>query len=263
MKHMYVFSLSQISYMPIDKQQKILRKNKFKKFKAFSNENAYAFSCIKDGILYVVFMGTNFDNIEDIKDNLDVAKVKFGRGKVHAGYKRHLDKIWKQLVNHISVSMYEKIIVTGHSMGAAVGQIMNARIAGTMGYYFGSPHVVDKKTCKYNKSFVYNIQNEYDLVTNLPPKLFFGFRSLGTKFILKYGKLSIRNRTLTEYFYTVFYMIAFLLLLLFSKIFGVKDGLKNILVKNHELIDYHRNLEACLVEEMFTMFRNKNKIKKL
>jgi hypothetical protein len=238
--------LCQISYLLLDTQKKNLKKLKFKKFKEFQKENSYAFSCVKDGILYLVFRGSDFSKIGDISDDLDIKKTKEGIGEVHAGYKKHLDRIWKDIRNYISKQKYKKIIITGHSMGAACGQIINYRLSNTVGYYFGSARSVDSKIYRDKNYCVFHIQNEYDLVTNFPPKFIFDFRLIGTKFVLKYGELYERQQTSKEIFYTVFYMFLFLIVKLISIIFGLNNKMSNLLLKNHKIADYHKNLRAYI-----------------
>ena len=255
--------LCQLSYLTIDTQRKILKKYKFNKFKTFSVLNTYAFICIKNKTLFITFKGSDFTDPSDIVDNLKIEKVKEGKGKVHLGYKEHIDRIWLDLLKEISKIKFDNIIITGHSMGGAVGQIANYRLPGTKGYYFGSARSVNSTIYKNQKSFVYHIQNEYDLITNFPPKLFFGFRLIGTRFVLKYGKLYLRPQSLFEIFYGIFYMLAFLFLLGISKIFGIKNKMKDLLLKNHEIIYYHRNLEAYIVEESFSILRNEKKTKNI
>jgi hypothetical protein len=236
--------LCEISYYSMDVQIKDLKKLKFKKFKSFQKENTYAFSCKKDGILYLVFRGS--DNAQDILDDLDVKKVREGNGKVHAGYKRHLDRVWKDVKNYLSKQKYKKLVVTGHSMGGAVGQIVNYRLPKTVGYYFGSARSVNSKIYYDQKSYVYQIQDKYDLVTNLPPKFIFDFRLTGTKFVLEYGKLYNKNQSLFDVLYTIFYMIAFLIIKLFSLFFNFSNFMSDLLVINHKIADYRRNLEAYI-----------------
>jgi len=253
--------LSQVAYLSIEKQRKKLKKYGFKCVKSFSKENTYAFICKKKGTLFIVFRGTDFSDPRDIADNLNVKKVKDGNGKVHAGYKEHLDRVYKDIINAISGTKFKNIIVTGHSMGGGVGQIVNHRLSGTKGYYFGGTRSVNSLIYKNQKSFVYHIQNEFDIVPNLPPRLF-GFRLLGGTYILKYGKLYPRPQRMSEMCYVIFYTFAFLGMFVFAKIFGVKEKLKNLILINHKVADYHKNFEAYLVEETFNILRYEKKIKK-
>jgi hypothetical protein len=254
--------LSQLSYLPIDKQRKHLKKRKFTCFKSFAKDTTYAFMCKKNGTLYIVIRGTDFSSEADIFDNLKIEKVKEGSGKVHIGYKKHLDKVWREIVAAIAKMKFENIIVTGHSMGAGCGQIVNYRLPGTKGYYFGSPRSVDSTIYKNQKSFVYHIQNKYDLVSSLPPRLF-GFRLIGQKYDLKYGSLKPASQKLFNMLYVIFYSILFLGIWGCAKLFGVKDKMKNLLLLNHRASGYHKNLEAYIVRETTMLLRYKKKIKNI
>jgi len=254
--------LSQVAYLTIEKQRKKLKKYGFNCFHSFVKENTCVFICKKKGTLYIVIRGTDFSDRRDIVDNLNIKKVKDGSGKVHAGYKEHLDRVWKDVLKAIAGIKFKNIIVTGHSMGGGVGQIINHRLPGTKGYYFGSTRSVNSYIFKNQKSFVYHVQNEYDLVPHTPPRLF-GYRLSGETFILKYGKLRARPQYLSELFYTIFYMFLFLGMFIFAKLFGVKEKLKDLVLVNHKIADYHRNLEAYIVEETFNMLRYEKNLKKL
>lgn len=254
--------LSQASYLPIEKQRKILKKYKFTNFKSFAKDTTYAFICKKKGTLFIVIRGTDFANEKDILDNLKIEKVKEGSGKVHGGYKKHLDKVWNDIIAAIAKSTFDNIIVTGHSMGAACGQIVNYRLPGTKGYYFGSARSVNSKIYKTQKSFVYHIQNKYDLVPNLPPRLF-GFRLIGQKYELRYGSLKPASQKLCSMLYVIFYSILFLGITAVAKLFEFKEKMKNLLLINHRASGYHKNLEAYIVNETFLLLHQQNKIKKL
>lgn len=253
--------LCQLSYLSVTKQKTTLKQNKFIKFKGFSSENTYAFASVKDKTMYIVFRGSDLSDFDDIFDNLDIEKTEEGIGKVHAGYKKHLDRIWKNICLYISKNKCEKIIITGHSMGGAVGQIASYRLPGTVGYFFGSARSVDNKIYKSQKSHIYQIQNKYDVVTNFPPKFLFGFRLMGEKYVLKYGELYFRQQKLSEVFYSIGYMMLFLMVKLLSKIFRFNDKMCNILVKNHIVSSYHKNFEAYAVEEIFSMLGHEKMLK--
>jgi hypothetical protein len=254
--------LCQVAYLTVEKQREKLKKYGFKCFKSFVKENTCAFICKKQGTLFIVFRGTDFSDPRDISDNLNIRKVNDGKGKVHAGYKEHLDRVWRDILKAISANKFRNIIVTGHSMGGGVGQIINHRLPGTKGYYFGSTRSVNSRIFKNQKSFIYHIQNSYDLVPNTPPRIF-GYRLLGEAFILEYGKLYSRPKRLGEIFYTLFYMFAFIGMFTFTKMFGVNERIKDIILTHHKIADYHKNFEAYVVEETFNMLRYEKKLKKI
>jgi len=61
--------LSQVSYLSVDKQRKIMKKYKFKRFKSFSKLNTHAYMCSKNDTLFIIFRGSDLSNKNDIIDN--------------------------------------------------------------------------------------------------------------------------------------------------------------------------------------------------
>ena len=100
-------------------------------------------------------------------------------GDVHYGFKRYLDDIYIPIIKWLeSYSVFEqkkKIIVTGHSLGAAAATIMTARLKHA-GYEhvelftYGSPRTGDKTfASQFDDINVHRFVNNNDIVCRVRP----------------------------------------------------------------------------------------------
>ena len=143
------------------------------KIKMFSHggTECYVLSCPKNYI--VVFRGTEPTSWEDIKADVQFRKVK----GIHRGFKAALDDIWDFLIKDYEKNGKGKqLLVTGHSLGAALATLYSARIndENSACYTFGSPRTGTAKTIKGMNFQAYRFRNNNDIVTKVPPE-FLGF----------------------------------------------------------------------------------------
>jgi len=153
-------------------------------------------------------------NITKSDENSDI------KGKVHSGFYNLLfekcfaikEKSRCALIVDVikqELKGNDKLILTGHSLGAALSTILLAHIEGIIGntielINFGSPRVGDSEFCKSIKSSITRVVNDDDIVTKLP--LPFGFRHVGDSYVIgKRGKcqiepFSIREHLIKNYF---------------------------------------------------------------
>lgn len=154
---------------------------------------SYAYEIIGD-TLYIYFEKSN--GALDWKNNLDFpARAYKGCGCfAHRGFLR----VWKSILPYIkdiiSISHFDKIIITGYSHGGALAVLCHEYIWFNYPYLrdylksfgFGAPRVIwgflGEKRHRWDTFTV--IRNVNDLVTHLPPALF-GYRHVGT--LLKIG----------------------------------------------------------------------------
>lgn len=152
-------------------------------FKKFDNDGAQAF-CLKINpqTLVIAFRGTEPDERSDI-----VADIKAWQhqsevgGNVHVGFKHEVDKLYPQIIQwledrHISNSM--NIMVTGHSLGAAMATICSARLHkadySISLYTYGSPRVGDSVFKDLFKNIpTVRFVNNNDVVCKIPPYGFY------------------------------------------------------------------------------------------
>lgn len=162
-------------------------------------ENAASYYVQRDGeTLYLLFEASN--GATDWKNNFDFPAKPYKEMKtlwfVHRGFLR----VWKTIEPHVAESVADpsvkKIVVGGYSHGAAIAVLCHEYcvfhrpdIADKIeGYGFGCPRVIWGPLKKNMKARFENftvIRNDTDIVTHLPPCLFF-FRHVGQ--ILHVGK---------------------------------------------------------------------------
>jgi len=139
----------------------------------------------------VAFRGTDKDDPTDLIDDVDVPLVDWqGTSKVFDGWKDALAEVQDRLLPAIQPINY-KLLMTGHSLGAAMATLLASLKAPTALYSIGSPRVGDA-------AFVASLggvpSSRYvdccDVVTELPPEDF-GYAHLGKPLYID------RNRKIT------------------------------------------------------------------
>jgi hypothetical protein len=137
-----------------------------------------AFVAMKGKSLYVVFRGTS--SKKDAQNDVSIDKVPFIKDgdKVHIGFKSSWDAVKDIVLKNISkMSGYNKIVVCGHSLGAAVATLCAYNISHVFTDVpvecctIGSPRV-GNKTFKDNydnqKIKTLRIVHNNDVVTHSP-----------------------------------------------------------------------------------------------
>ena len=143
------------------------------KIKMFKNggTECYTLTCPENYI--VVFRGTEPTSWEDIKADVQFRK----KGGIHRGFKAALDDIWDDLFDDYNKNSEGKqLVVTGHSLGAALATLYSHRISdsNSVCYTFGSPRTGTPKQTKKMSFTAYRFRNNNDIVTKVPPE-FLGF----------------------------------------------------------------------------------------
>jgi hypothetical protein len=127
----------------------------------------------------VAFRGTDKDDPTDLLDDVDAPLVDWsGGGKVFDGFKDALEEVQGPLLAAIQGIDY-KLLMTGHSLGAAMATLVASLKTPTALYTIGSPRVG-------NVDFVaslggvtsYRYVDCCDAVTELPPEVL-GYTHLG------------------------------------------------------------------------------------
>ena len=93
-------------------------------------------------------------------------------GKVHRGFKKALDEVWEDLLQHVASLRRQgcKIWMTGHSLGAALATLAADRFGEVQGVCtFGSPRVGDRRFKENYSVRTYRFVNGDDLVSRVPP----------------------------------------------------------------------------------------------
>ncbi len=99
--------------------------------------------------------------------------------RMHEGFLTSLTRMKSRIDEKLAVTMSETstLKVTGHSAGAGISvafMLLNSLFPVESVYLFGSPRCVDGHTREYYnarwRSITYNIMNDYDPVTHMPPQ---------------------------------------------------------------------------------------------
>lgn len=163
----------------------------------FSTDTQVAI-CSKDDIVYVVFRGSSTD--ADWKTNLDYDQVTCKlAGFLHQGFKADVKSVFTAILKSVypHVLAGRKVIITGHSQGAAVASICGIGMLEGVenGYdmsqvgqnllaviHYGGPRVSDQECAHYINGHYPNVfhrvVNNNDIVTRVPPRIS-GYRHFG------------------------------------------------------------------------------------
>lgn len=184
MKHSTLARASKIAYDdPIiaDKKFVALGFPRVRFFESLETDTqAYIVSNSRETI--VVFRGTETDKLKDILIDLDVSQTPFLYGMVHAGFLRALDSVWNEMRRELSDPQiqYQKVYVTGHSLGAALATLAAASThAGVEELVtFGSPRVANNAFIEQMEGRVRGTRyvNNNDIVCRIPSDLRFEHR---------------------------------------------------------------------------------------
>jgi hypothetical protein len=131
----------------------------------------------------LAFRGTDKDDPSDLGDDLNAWPEKWqAGGNVHTGFAGALLEIWDQADTNLGPVGGYKLLVTGHSLGAAMATLAASLRPPAALYTFGCPRVGDK-------DFVAVLQKKQvesqryvdccDLVARIPPENVLGYVHFG------------------------------------------------------------------------------------
>jgi len=166
----------------------------------FRIEDTEALITYNDSTLIFVFRGTS-----SVQDALTDIKIKFidgpgNKGRIHAGFKTGLDKVWNEVWSTIGRKRSKRTIwLSGHSLGGALALTAAARLKFEKNlvvnglYTFGQPRVGDPVfTEACDKAFglrYFRFVHNNDIVPRVPLRAM-GFEHTGFfKYINKEKKL--------------------------------------------------------------------------
>ena len=155
-----------------------------------------AFMCSSEGVLVMVFRGTEPQKNKDWLTDFKVKKVPFcDCGRVHRGFKEALESVWHSFMGAYEAIQQreplDKLFITGHSLGGALAALATGHLLFEEGilvdavYTFGQPRVGDATfaSCMHariGKRF-FRFVNAEDIVTKLPLKAL-GYTHVGEVF---------------------------------------------------------------------------------
>jgi hypothetical protein len=129
----------------------------------------------------IAFRGTEADDLTDISDDAKFGKIPWANdkgeflGEVHAGFAKALDRdaVTEPISRYVrSLGVNYRIILTGHSLGAALATLMTTRTSASCLYTFGSCRVGNKTFVQSLRTKNFRFANCCDLVTRVPPEGF-------------------------------------------------------------------------------------------
>jgi hypothetical protein len=175
----------------------------FEEIAFFDHEGSQAFAAWSSGskTALVAFRGTQPDAPTDLADDLTAILVPWEQGgTVHQGFQAALARIRSDIAGWIERHP-GRLLLTGHSLGAALGTLMASLIKPAKLVAFGSPRVGDQGFVKTLAGIaVSRYVDCCDLVTRLPPELGSLFTHVGTQvYIDREGRVTT-SATATDAF---------------------------------------------------------------
>lgn len=182
-------------------QQLDSSKVKYNKLKYFERDGAQAYGLqLESGKVVIGFRGTEPTVLSDIVADLKALPTSSDTiGMVHEGFREELDKIYYDIVNWIGSLRDKDMIVTGHSLGAAMATIFASRMhylhsVNLSLYTFGSPRVGNREWAEQFKDInAYRFVNNNDIVCKVPPGIY--YEHVGAICYIRYsGKITFNER---------------------------------------------------------------------
>lgn len=188
---------------------------KTKEYEIYEKSNGlrYGIFYLND-CLYLVFKGSSTIRDFVTNSNITLVKTKLFPGKVHGGFYDLLEEnhksIFKSLLDFSEKHKCNSIYITGHSLGGALSslfyslckrhkQIQKKTPISIKNVTFGSPRVGDSKFCKNLNTC--RMVNKKDIVTMLPFPICYRHLSVKQHFEPSYGLPSIKDHSISEYYY--------------------------------------------------------------
>jgi len=141
----------------------------------------------------------NTSGLFDINSNNKIL-IHEGFEKIYQQFKTQLEKI---VSDHIKKNPNTKIIITGHSLGAAIASVTATHLAilnyPSVVYNFACPRFCNPQTCPIisNKTIIFNHTNTTDVVPFLPPAVSPNFTNPSDPFIYSHcGKYIFFSKNL-------------------------------------------------------------------
>lgn len=186
--------LSMIAYLVPEQAKEAAARLGFTKTTFYNNDGSQAYSFANDSDIVIAFRGTEPNEWNDIKADMDATKALAETvGHVHRGFKKEVDDVWPQIEEMLvsnRKNLAKKLWFTGHSLGGAMASICAGRCLlahidtqPEQVHTFGSPRVGTKRYINHAKVDYYRWVNNNDIVTRSPPA-WLGYRHAGKEIYL-------------------------------------------------------------------------------
>ena len=153
---------------------------------------AQGFGTIAGGTAYVAFRGTQPDSLSDLLADARFGMLPWpGGGRVHHGFRDAFESLHPKINDWLEGAGHDRLVVTGHSLGAAMATVMAGSYPAATLVTFGSPRVGDEAfVACFEGRDVRRFVDTADLVTRVPPELI-GYRHLqGMRYIDRNGTVT-------------------------------------------------------------------------
>lgn len=157
-----------------------------------TDKGAQAFgTTIPGSAVFVSFRGTQGDKWRDIVADIDFLPCDWGGpGTVHRGFWKAYSSLRETIVEWVGKQQEPALVITGHSLGAAMATLMAAQHPHADLVTFGSPRV---GTTAFADQFAGRNVRRYvdcaDFVTRVPPALFDCIHIEGETYIDSGGRM--------------------------------------------------------------------------
>ena len=157
----------------------------------FDRDGAQAYRLENETDAVIVCRGTEPDETNDIKADIDAAKVVAETvGHVHRGFNKEVDDLWPMIEKSLKVNRVKQVWFCGHSLGGAMATICAYRCHKSdipsmpeSLYTYGAPRVGTKQYLRFCDIEHIRWVNNNDIVPRLPPG-WLGFRHAGREMYL-------------------------------------------------------------------------------
>ena len=190
--------MARLAYVKTEDDAKgFLARAQFSLVKFVDIQSAQALVAVRHDDVVVAFRGTESDDPTDLGFDVDFVRIPWpSGGRVHRGFVTALDRVWPTL--EPAIPAQGRLMMTGHSLGAAIATLAATRRQPAQLFTFGSPRVGDREFAA-SGAVVRVPHARYvdcaDLVTRVPPEAM-GYVHTGTRhYIDRSGK---EHLTITE-----------------------------------------------------------------
>jgi triacylglycerol lipase len=183
---------AELAYQSADKIKTGVTGWGFPKFRMLDRENTQGFVAGNSEMIILAFRGTEPKRLADWMTDAEAGFVDGPFGKVHQGFWRALCSVWDDLQSSIAEfqDRGQSLLVTGHSLGAALATLAVARFRAQPSdkpvnglYTFGQPRTGDRNFARnFDADFdacSFRFVNNNDMVTRVPLRLT-GYSHIGT-----------------------------------------------------------------------------------
>ena len=147
---------------------------KYSSVKFFTNDSAQGYGIVMSDRIVIALRGTEPTQAKDMLADIKTWPSESDTvGKVHAGFKAEIDKLYPAITKWLKPKGNKKLIITGHSLGAAMATILASRLKPTSPdlvlYTFGCPRTGNKEWgVQFANIEAYRFVNNNDIIPQVP-----------------------------------------------------------------------------------------------